>query len=108
MHVWRALRRGLGNFIWSESGVRAFCDAFSLDDRWFATSYIAIDQGPIVVMIADWRSGLLRDCFMRNEDVQTGLTGLGFSTSSSEACLDLLPELDLSIPPQSRSFFSRR
>ena len=69
--------------------------------------YIAIDQGPIVVMIADWRSGLLRDCFMRNEDVQTGLTGLGFSTSSSEACLDLLPELDLSIPPQPRSFFQQ-
>lgn len=86
VHVWRASRRGLGNFIWSESGVRAFYDAFSLDDRWFATSYIAIDQGTIVVMIEDWRSGLLRDCFMRNEDVRrTGLTGLGFSASSSEA-----------------------
>lgn len=65
-----------GNKLWGDYG---FYDAFSLDDAWFATSYIAIDQGPIAVMIENYRSGLLWDCFMKNEDVLSGLQKLGFS-----------------------------
>lgn len=42
-------------------------------------SYLAIDQGPIVVMIENYRSGLIWNLFMRNRDVQRGLKILGFS-----------------------------
>lgn len=66
----------LGDKIWGDYG---FYDSFNLDSRWFASSYIAIDQGPIVIMIENYRSGLLWDCFMQNEDVKSGLTKLDFS-----------------------------
>jgi hypothetical protein len=63
--------RILGNY--------GFKDAFSLSSIWFADSHIAIDQGPIICMIENYRTGLLWDFFMENSDVQTGLTKLGFS-----------------------------
>jgi hypothetical protein len=66
----------LGDRLFKEYG---FVDSFSLEKRWFASSYIAIDQGPIVVMIENHRTGLLWDNFMKNEDVQKGLKKLGFT-----------------------------
>jgi len=66
----------LGDKVWGDYG---FKDAFNLNTRWFADSYLAIDQGPIVVMIENYRSGLLWNLFMQNTNVQTGLTKLGFS-----------------------------
>ena len=59
-------------------GPYGFYDAFNLDSSWFASSYIAIDQGPIVVMLENYRSGLLWQLFMQNADIQQGLTKLGF------------------------------
>ncbi len=66
----------LGDKIWGKYG---FYDAFSIDDEWYPERYLAIDQGPIVVMIENHRSGLLWDLFMQNEDVQKGLEKLDFS-----------------------------
>jgi hypothetical protein len=43
-------------------------------------SHLAIDQGPIIVMIENYRTGLLWKLFMSSPDVQKGLTKLGFST----------------------------
>ena len=59
-------------------GPYGFYDAFNLDNSWFASSYIAIDQGPIIVMLENYRSGLLWQLFMQNADIQQGLTKLGF------------------------------
>lgn len=66
----------LGDRLWGDYGFR---DAFCLDKMWFADSYIAIDQGPIVVMIENGRSGLLWNCFMKHPDVAKGLASLGFN-----------------------------
>jgi len=66
----------LGNKIWGTYGFR---DAFNLNSRWFADSYLAIDQGPIVVMIENYRSALLWKLFMQDDDIRVGLTKLGFS-----------------------------
>lgn len=55
-------------------------DAFSLDKKWYLPRYLAIDQGPISVMIENYRTGLLWDLFMKNEEVQKGLVKLGFSS----------------------------
>ncbi len=60
-------------------GPYGFYDAFSLEEDWFPQRYLAIDQGPIVVMIENYRTGLLWDLFMSNEEVQNGLKKLGFS-----------------------------
>ena len=55
-------------------------DAFSLENDWYLPRYLAIDQGPIPVMIENYRSGLLWKLFMKNEDVLTGLKKLGFQS----------------------------
>lgn len=55
-------------------------DAFSLENDWYLPRYLAIDQGPIPVMIENYRSGLLWKLFMKNEDVLMGLKKLGFNS----------------------------
>ncbi|WP_276503859.1 glucoamylase family protein [Terrimonas pollutisoli] len=66
----------LGDKIWTQYGFR---DAFSLNDLWYANSFLAIDQGPIIVMIENYRSGLLWDLFTSCPEVKTGMKALGFT-----------------------------
>lgn len=66
----------IGDKIWGQYG---FYDAFNLTSGWFANSYIAIDQGPIICMIENHRTGLLWDLFMTAPEVQAGLAKLGFT-----------------------------
>ncbi|MGB5418181.1 glucoamylase family protein [Algibacter sp.] len=54
-------------------------DAFSFQDNWFTPRYLAIDQGPIPVMIENYRSGFIWNLFMGNKDVQNGLEKLEFT-----------------------------
>ncbi len=65
----------LGDRIWSRYG---FVDAFNETKDWYAGSYLAIDEGPIVAMIENYRSGLLWRLFMSCPEVQGGLKKLGF------------------------------
>ena len=67
----------LGDKIWSEYG---FVDAFNETKDWYAKSHLAIDQGPIIVMIENYRTGLLWNLFMSCEEVKMGLKKLGFET----------------------------
>lgn len=61
-------------------GPAGFYDAFSPEyNFWVTERYLAIDQGPIINMIENHRTGLLWNLFMRNADVQAGLDKLGFS-----------------------------
>lgn len=53
-------------------------DAFSFTNHWSLPRYLAIDQGPIPVMIENYRTGLLWNLFMKNNDVKSGLNKLGF------------------------------
>ncbi len=54
-------------------------DAFSFEKGWYLPRYLAIDQGPIPVMIENHRSGLIWKLFMSAPEVQAGLKKLGFS-----------------------------
>ncbi|MTI21715.1 DUF3131 domain-containing protein [Fulvivirga sp. RKSG066] len=54
-------------------------DAFNLTNGWYLPRYLAIDQGPIPVMIENHRSGLIWDLFMQAPEVKEGLDKLGFS-----------------------------
>jgi hypothetical protein len=63
----------LGDKIWSEYG---FVDAFNETKGWYARSHLAIDQGPIIVMIENHRSGLLWKLFMSCPEIQKGLKKL--------------------------------
>ncbi|RPD47441.1 glucoamylase family protein [Paracnuella aquatica] len=67
----------LGDKIWSEYG---FVDAFNETEGWYAKSHLAIDQGPIIVMIENYRTGLLWNLFMSCPEVQHGLKKLGFES----------------------------
>ena len=66
----------LGDRLWGPYG---FYDAFNITANWTADSYLAIDQGPIIIMIENHRTGLLWDLFMSAPEVQSGLDKLGFS-----------------------------
>ena len=70
----------LGDKLWSDYG---FIDAFDLSTGWFDTGmHIAIDQGPIVVMIENHRTGLPWRMLMSDTDVHAGLAKLGFTVSA--------------------------
>lgn len=60
-------------------GPYGFYDAFSEQDNWFTQRYLAIDQGPEIVMIENYRTGLLWKLFMSCPEVKDGLTKLGFT-----------------------------
>jgi hypothetical protein len=67
----------LGDKIWSEYG---FVDAFNETKNWYAASHLAIDQGPIVAMIENYRSGLIWKLFMNCPEIQMGLQKLDFES----------------------------
>lgn len=70
----------LGTNLWGEFG---FYDAFSVHHNWYPKRYLAIDQGPIVVMMENYRTGLLWDLFMKDPDVKRGLNRLGFKVDEN-------------------------
>lgn len=65
----------LGDRLWGEFGFR---DAFNLDKNWFAESYLAIDQGPIICMIENYRTGLCWKMFMSNPEIPIMLNKIGW------------------------------
>jgi len=66
----------LGDKLFKEYG---FVDAFSLSSPWFAGSFLAIDQGPIIIGIENYRTGLLWNLFTSCPEVKAGMLGLGFT-----------------------------
>jgi hypothetical protein len=76
MNALRFFYYTLGDKIWGQYG---FTDAFNLTNIWFASSFLAIDQGPEIVMIENYRSGLLWNLFMSCPEVKTGMRNLGFT-----------------------------
>jgi len=76
MQALRHFYYDLGPKIWGEYG---FVDAFNETKNWQAKSYLAIDQGPIIVMIENYRSGLISNLFTSSPEVKTGMRNLGFT-----------------------------
>jgi hypothetical protein len=66
----------LGDILWGEYG---FYDAFNPTEGWVADSYLAIDQGPIICMIENYRSAMLWDLYMSAPEVAEGLDKLGIT-----------------------------
>jgi hypothetical protein len=60
-------------------GKYGFYDAFSEHHNWYTPRYLAIDQGPIVVMMENHRSQLLWKLFMSAPEIKAGLDKLGFT-----------------------------
>ncbi len=75
MEALKHFYRDRGDRLWGNMG---FIDAFNLERNWFADSYLAIDQGPIIDMIENYRTGLLWELFMTNPEIQPALDAIGF------------------------------
>ncbi|HNT41698.1 MAG TPA: glucoamylase family protein [Tenuifilaceae bacterium] len=76
MRVARFLYYTLGDKLWGDYG---FYDAFNPTAGWWGKSYLAIDQGPIIIMIENYRTGLCWNLFMSAPEVDGALSKLGFS-----------------------------
>jgi hypothetical protein len=79
MQALRHFYYDLGDKIWSAYG---FVDGFSETKNWYAKSHLAIDQGPIIVMIENYRTGLLWKLLMSCDEIKNGLKKLGFESST--------------------------
>jgi len=66
----------LGDKLWGQYG---FKDAFCLQQPWFDNDFLAIDQGPQIAMIENYRTGLLWNLFTSCPEIKTGLQNLGFT-----------------------------
>jgi hypothetical protein len=62
-----------GKFLWGEYGFR---DAFNLTQNWSSKIYMGLNQGPMVAMIENYRTGLLWKLFMSNPEIKEGLNKL--------------------------------
>ena len=67
--------RELGDRLWGVYGPR---DAFNLTRNWFSPVYMGLDQAPIVVMVENYRTGLIWKMFMSNPEIQPMLDKIGF------------------------------
>ena len=73
---WAALKNyyyNYGKFLWGEYGFR---DAFSLSENWCSQSYMGLNQAPMVVMIENYRTGLIWKIMAKDPDVQQSLKKL--------------------------------
>ncbi|MDD2963649.1 MAG: glucoamylase family protein [Bacteroidales bacterium] len=100
MAALRGIYQLVGDKNWGPMG---FHDAFNQSRNWYTDSYLAIDQGPIVAMIENYRSGLLWDLFMSNPEIEPALQAVGFvpDASSSDPLADKHPFITLSPNPAS-------
>lgn len=74
-------------------------DAFNDNVSWVKKAYLGIDQGPIIVMIENYRTGLLWNALMKDTDVQAGLTKLGFEYQVSTGISELIKSDELRVYP---------
>ena len=74
----RTFYRRYRDDLWGPYGLR---DAYNVRENWFATDYLGIDQGPILLMIENERTGAIWERFMTVEAVQRGLERAGFDLS---------------------------
>ena len=72
--------RQLGDRLW---GVYGPHDAFNLTRNWFSPVYMGLDQGPIVVMVENYRTGLIWKLFMSNPEIQPMLDKIGFQPDNA-------------------------
>ncbi|MCC5920864.1 MAG: beta-glucosidase [Cyclobacteriaceae bacterium] len=69
------LYRNYGEKVFGKFG---FYDALSVEENWYPQRYLAIDQGPILSMIENHRSGLPWSLFMQAPEIKEGLKKLNF------------------------------
>lgn len=77
----REMLAKFGPLVWGKYG---FVSGFNVDRKWFSKQHIGIDQGAILLMIENYRTGMIWEYFMRHPRVQKALELAGFKESNSE------------------------
>ncbi|HPK85736.1 MAG TPA: glucoamylase family protein [Bacteroidales bacterium] len=72
----RSINEKMGDKIWGRYG---YYDSFNLTAGWVNDDFIGIDQGPMLIMIENFRTGLVWNYVMNDPVIQKGLQTLGFS-----------------------------
>jgi hypothetical protein len=85
-HMYAAYR----THIWGPYG---FKDAFNPSQKWFAADYLGIDQGPIVLMIENHRTGRIWKVFMQHPAIQRGLARAGFVPVTEANNVQPIPDM---------------
>jgi hypothetical protein len=75
MEAFKNFYNNYGKTLWGSYG---FKDAFNPDLNWTAGSYISIDQAPIIIMVENFRSNLIWNMFMANEEIKPMMDAIGF------------------------------
>lgn len=75
MAVFKHVYRDLGDRVWGIYGPR---DAIDLGRHWVSPIFMGLNQAPIVVMIENYRTGLVWKMFMSNPEIQPMLRNIGF------------------------------
>jgi hypothetical protein len=82
--------------IWGPYG---FKDAFNPSVKWFASDYLGIDQGPIVLMIENYRTGRIWNVLRQHAAIQRGLERAGFVPATEAKNVEPLPDMASETPP---------
>ena len=67
--------RDLGAKTW---GIYGFFDGFNQTQDWYEPVWMALNQAQIVVMIENYRTGLVWKSFMKNPEIAPALSAMGF------------------------------
>ena len=78
-------------------GTYGFKDAFNLTRNWYDTDFLGIDQGPFVLMIENYRTQSVWNAFMKNKDIQNGLTKAGFLPVTSVPASAFVPPSEFAL-----------
>ena len=74
----KSINKKYGGKLWGKYG---YYDAFNLTAKWVNDDYIGIDEGPMLIMIENFRTGLVWNYVMKDPIIQKGLNRLGFEYS---------------------------
>jgi hypothetical protein len=77
MEAFKHYYRDLGGMMWDIYGPR---DAFNPRQNWISPIYMGLNQAPIVVMIENYRSGLVWKYFQSNPEIQKMLNRIAAET----------------------------
>lgn len=71
----KSMNEKYGRELWGKYG---FYDSFNPTAKWVNNDFIGIDEGPMLIMIENFRTGMVWDYVMKDPIIQKGLTKLGY------------------------------
>jgi hypothetical protein len=77
----RAMLSQYGTRVWGDYG---FVSAINADVDWYSTQHIGIDEGDILLMIANYQDDFVWNLFMQNASIQQAVTAMGFVESQGD------------------------